>query len=166
MNRATDEIISIKCGTNKANHKHEKTTTTKRSGKFIITVKHFRALEMRCKCCSYTVYILNLCFYFHLAERQNLDDCFFLSFSHALSFRLHKVYRKKDKLGRYFTRIWTRTKQRNTHTNGESKRRFTSYSLYTTENITRSYLNKRIKERKKQRQQMSKRSDFAYFSHT
>lgn len=41
----------------------------------------FRALKMRCKFCS-TVYILYLCFYFHLAERQNLDDCFaFLSFS-------------------------------------------------------------------------------------
>lgn len=123
MKRATAEIISIKCGTNKANHKHTQKKinykVTKRSGKFIITVKHFRALEMRCKCCCYTMYkyILYLCFYFHLAERQNLDDCVFLSFSHALSFRfVCTKYTKKDKLGRYFTRIWTRTKQRNTHT--------------------------------------------------
>lgn len=96
-------------GTEQRQSKRKKNyKVTKRSGKFIITIKHFVRSKCDANSVMYRMYILYLCFYFHLAERRNLDDCFFcVYFSFCRPHRCRRFVSfcsPKYKLGRYFTR--------------------------------------------------------------
>lgn len=97
------EMTSIKCGTNKSKKLQN---TPMRSGKFIITMKHF----VRLKCdansvvpCTFYIYV----FIFTLPKGKILMIVLLFSLFLSNSFYLYFVCTtyQKHKLGRYFTRM-------------------------------------------------------------
>lgn len=134
------EMTSIKCGTNKSNSKKLQNTPM-RSGKFIITMKHF----VRSKCdansvvpCTFYIYV----FIFTLPKGKILMIVLLFSLFLFNSFYFYFVCTtyQKHKLGRYFTRMNgpNRTKR---NTNGNLNEDLLLIHCTTEKNITRSYSN-------------------------